>query len=447
MKAALPNAGPGMLRRVPSLRRAAGGTLLLRIFSRGAALVITMLLARALGANGFGIYGNAMAWLKVLTVPATFGFSNLIVREVAKHLAAQEWGRMRGLLSWTNRFTLLSSMGLAFVGGVTATWIWGGPEPMMARAVILTLALLLPLTALTTMRQAAMRGLHDAIRGQAPELLLRPLLLLALIAGAWAMRGGLTAVDAILLHVIAAALAFAWGHRILQRALPERLASATPVIESRLWLAGALPLMALTGMQVVTTQSAIVVLGIVRDANEVGIYTAASRGADLIVFVLGAVNTAIAPTIARLHSTGQLDRLQLLVTRSSRKVVLATAPIAIGLFLFAGPFLALFGPEFATGEPVLRILTVGRIVAASMGAVGLMLVMADAERAAMKGIAVGALATILLSIAFIPLWGAVGAATAQAVGIALWNVLLATIAYRKLGIHSTAFGDWKWMRR
>jgi len=46
---------------------------------------------------------------------------------------------------------------------------------------------------------------------------------------------------------------------------------------------------------------------------------------------------------------------------------------------------------------------------------------------------------VILSFVFIPLWGAVGAALATAISIVCWNVLLVGLAYKRLGINTTAF--------
>ena len=47
---------------------------------------------------------------------------------------------------------------------------------------------------------------------------------------------------------------------------------------------------------------------------------------------------------------------------------------------------------------------------------------------------------IVLNAALIPRWGLEGAAVASATSMILWNVWLSVLAYKRLGVHSTALG-------
>jgi Na+-driven multidrug efflux pump len=41
----------------------------------------------------------------------------------------------------------------------------------------------------------------------------------------------------------------------------------------------------------------------------------------------------------------------------------------------------------------------------------------------------------------IPEWGLEGAAVATAVGTSIWNILMAILVYKRLGIHTTVLGE------
>jgi O-antigen/teichoic acid export membrane protein len=68
------------------------------------------------------------------------------------------------------------------------------------------------------------------------------------------------------------------------------------------------------------------------------------------------------------------------------------------------------------------------------------LLMTGHEAKMARGIAVGAAATLLLSLSLIPVWGAVGAAVATATGNVASNVLLSIFAWRSVKIYTPAFG-------
>jgi O-antigen/teichoic acid export membrane protein len=123
----------------------------------------------------------------------------------------------------------------------------------------------------------------------------------------------------------------------------------------------------MNGMQAITSQLAPLMLGTMQGAEAVAIYTVANRGAQLISFILGAVNTTLAPTAARLYAVGDMQRLQGLITKSARVVLCVSLPIAVGFIVFGDWFLWLFGTGFMQGHATLRILSIGLFIDAAAG--------------------------------------------------------------------------------
>ena len=52
-----------------------------------------------------------------------------------------------------------------------------------------------------------------------------------------------------------------------------------------------------------------------------------------------------------------------------------------------------------------------------------------------------AVLNLVLNLLLIPAFGIVGAAVASAISLISWNLILAVLVYRRLGIHSTALGQ------
>jgi O-antigen/teichoic acid export membrane protein len=179
-------------------------------------------------------------------------------------------------------------------------------------------------------------------------------------------------------------------------------------------------------------------LGSMLGLETVGIYNVAVGGATLITFILVVVNMPLAPIVAELYTSGNRVRLQRVVTMSARVVLLGSLPIAIGLIFFGDWFLLIFGKEFAVGFSALIILSVGEMVNASMGSVALLLNMTGNERDVAKGIGIAAALNIVLNAILIPIWGLIGAAVATTISMAIWNIFMAVLVYKKLGICSIA---------
>jgi O-antigen/teichoic acid export membrane protein len=242
------------------------------------------------------------------------------------------------------------------------------------------------------------------------------------------------------LNAAASLAAFMFGAWLLWSSLPASVRESAPVYDDFAWTRSALRLVFVTGANILFAQADTLILGAVRGSAAVGTYTAAHKGADLIAFLLLAQNAAFASTAASLYATGDLARLQRLVTRLSRWTLLLSAPVALLLIVFGDRFLQFYGPQFPAARSALAILSFGQLANVGMGSVGLLLIMTGNEREAAKAVGAAGLANITLTAALSPHWGSEGAAVAYAASMILWNVWMALSLRRKVGIHSTALG-------
>ena len=400
-------------------------------------LAIAILLARALGAEGYGVYAFAFSLISLLAVPAQVGLPQLLVREIAKYRHQENWGRLRGLLRRSNQIAVGLSLALAAAAAGGAFVLSMRASPIQIDTFLWALPLI-PLIALGNLRGAALQGLKRVVQGQLPEAVLRPGFLLVLAGAAW-LFGTLTPPSAMALHALAAGLAFAIGAALLQRHRPAQSVIAVPEYETRAWLRSMVPLSLLTGMMIINSQADIVMLGLFTTSEEVGIYRAASQGAALVVFFLTAVNMVIAPYISQLYTAGEMERLQRLATASARGILLAALPVVLAFILFGEKVLTIaFGAEYAPGYLPLAILSAGQLVNAAAGSVGLLLNMSGHERDTARGVAVATVSNVVLNLILIPRFGMTGAAIATAVTLVIWNTLLCRQVWVRMGIQSTA---------
>jgi len=422
------------------LIRGSSSSLILKIINIFLSLVSGILIARILGSGGYGHIAYAMALIQILSIPTVMGLPNLIVRETAAYHSRKDYARMRGLLIRANQVVFMLSIFLVFIAGAAAT-IYSDHFSSTGYHTFLIALLLLPLLGLKALRSATLRGLRYITLGLAPEMFIQPALYIILIAGSFfAFRLEMTPQFVMILNVIATGIAFIIGAFFLIISLPKKIKTSDAVYDTSSWFKSALPFMFLGAMRLVSQRTDIIMLGFFRPIEEVGVYRAVVHGATLIVFVLTAVNMALAPVVAGLYSEGKSIQLQRLVTISARVILILTIPIAILLFIW-GPWMLsfLFGDEFRTGGNALRILCMGQIVNAGVGSVGILLNMTGHERFAVAGITVAAVLNIVLNAIFIPKFGINGAAIATAISLIVWNLLLCWWVYKYLGILSIAF--------
>ncbi|MEL6940717.1 MAG: oligosaccharide flippase family protein [Cyanobacteria bacterium J06598_1] len=151
----------------------------LRLVYTGLTFLTSILLARVLGTSGFGTYSYAVVWAYLLSIPATLGFGNFIVREVAVYQAKEQWSLLRGILTWSNRSVLAASVGIALLAMGVAWVIDKGAYSELFLGFCLAMALM-PAISLRNIRRGVMRGLHHVTKGLLPELLIDPLILITL---------------------------------------------------------------------------------------------------------------------------------------------------------------------------------------------------------------------------------------------------------------------------
>jgi O-antigen/teichoic acid export membrane protein len=421
---------------------AAVGTLSLNLSLKMLTLLANILLARGLGASGYGMYASTMAMLFLLGVPTTLGLPILVIRMLATYRVHRQWGLMRGLLVRANAVVFVLSI---IIAGLAALIVWTMARslPTVQVHTLWWAFAVLPIMALGALRSATLRGLHHVILGQLSENLIAPgTFVLSLAACIYLLHGtSLTPSLAMALQFTAVLAGFAVGTWLLLRNLPEELRTATPGYETRIWVRSAIPLLLLGATNLLNTQTGILMLAAIKGSTAAGLYQAASRGAELVALLLIVVNMVIQPRISSLYAARDMQRLQHVVTLAARVALLGAIPFAFVLIVFGRSILAkVFGPEFAQGSSCMTILCIGQIFNAATGSVGLILNMTGHERDALIGMCVGAATNILLNALLIPRWGIEGAAVATGMGMVAWNVVLVVLVRRRTGLVSTALG-------
>jgi O-antigen/teichoic acid export membrane protein len=407
----------------------------------GAALILMTeaIAARLLGITQFGIYAMVSAWIFVLALIVSLGLNHALLRFVPTYLAHEDWGGLRGIIRRSNLWVIIAATLLGTGGSLLLIALQGCCiNPAILPAFFIAFVIV-PVLALSNLRQAVLRGLGNIAQALAPEWIVRPLAFIALLAAGTALLPlPLQADTALCFNLAATIAAFAIGAYWQHRSLPLHIRTCAPVYRDREWLSVAAPLLLIVGLNLISSRIDILMLGLLSEIEQVGIYSAASRVADVVVFGLISANAIAAPMIARLHSTGRHEELQRMVRLAATGIFLLTMPIALALLIFGHQILGLFGQGFSAGYPVLVILVCGQLVNALAGPVGYLMTMTGHQTKAMKIVGVSAIMNLALNGLLIPIFGMTGAAIATAVSTATWNIMMLRFVHAELSIQSSA---------
>jgi O-antigen/teichoic acid export membrane protein len=370
---------------------------------RLAGIVSKIILGR-FGPENYGAFSIALGLFTILGMAAVFGFELGIARFGAgagrRELSAQA--------ATAFRITLPLSIVIA-----AALWSlsWRASDWFSAPAlgfILRWFSLALPLSAfsrvVTGMLAARRAVLGHAILVTITESIVRLAFLIALIALGWGILGGVIAYVAGFAAVFVAAIACLRAYR-----LPFSLAGPwEPQV-----LAYAAPLFGVTFLTMLLSQLDTFMLGALHGAASAGIYNAAVPFTNQLLIVAFILMPFFVPTLAARARRGQpLAKLYQQITKWTLAFAL---PLAIFLIAFATPLvMLLFGDEYVSSVPVLRILAIAYFLHA-LTLPSRELIRVRRER--MHGVFAVTVAAVvtdtLLNLALIPAYGTLGAGIAS----------------------------------
>jgi O-antigen/teichoic acid export membrane protein len=423
--------------------KAGSSGLQLRVVSVLAGLASTVALARVLGPGEYGIYSFALAVLTILTVPVQVGLPTLVLRITAQANALKDWPVLRGIWTWA---IWMISAGTVIVIGIVLMWliIAGHQLPDEKRLALMIGLPLVPFLAGGKVQAAALRGLKHIWAAGLPDGVFRPVLIALLVLGTAAVMGNqsVTAIVALIFAVAAAAVAFGLGALLVWKLRPSGMVGfSSRQIKHREWLRSIGPLSLIAGLQILMQNTDLVMLGFMRDDDEVGQYRIAVSVASLAIFGLTVVNFVIQPYFAEAHARNERQRLQRIAGAAAIAAFASTVVVLPFIWVVGKSALTLFfGAAYVGAFVPLIILMLGQSVNAYFGSVGNLLTMGGYERRNLRVVAVATGGNVALNGALIPFYGTMGAAIATGLSVAALNLLLWLEARRILGIDSSPFG-------
>jgi len=422
------------------LLKGASISFLVQLGFAGLSFLNSVVMARLLGVDGFGAFANAMAWVAIL--PSAFGFDILIVREVAILVTRQDWPLLKGLLRFTNYFVVLFSLLIACIAFFAARSIFALPEQATMNFTLMAALPLIMLTALENLQSSALRGFGQILYATVPGMIIRPgMLLAAILTLHFFWPTYLNASSAMLLNGLVFAVNIAIDFFWLNKVLPNQAKSSTAAYQVNKWVLSALPLLVYGGMQIILGQVDIAMLGALRSSNEAGLYAVSSRLATLLGYTLFAAEMILAPTIAKMFANGEMEKLQLGLTRAIRAAFLLVLPIGLGFIIWGKPILAIFGPKFEGSYQMLVVLVFGRLAHVFLGSGAVVLSMTGHERTVALTVFIAGVMNILFNALVIPVYGLMGTALVSAGSLILMRLALSYLALRKTGLNCTFLGN------
>lgn len=411
----------------------------LRVLGAGLAYGTQVLLARLMGRAEYGIFATVWVWIAILGHGSLWGVGQSVCRFVPHHRARGELHLARGFLAGGAVFVVASALVTVALAGALLWFTRNAVEAAQVWPFLLALAIL-PLFALQDYVEGIARSFGWTGLAIAPVYVLRQGLIAAAMTGAVLSGAPSEAWVAIACTLMALGVALAVQTVLVVARLRRELVPGPRGYSLREWAGASLPIAFVDLTTLGLGSIDVILLGLYLAPEAVGVYFAATRIVQFVLFAQYATSAATAQRFADAQARGDLATLTALVTRTARLTALMTF-VAGGAVLAASPLLlALFGPGFGASVGVLAILISGIVIQSAFGPAEDLLTMLGAERVcALVSTAVLAMAAIL-NLILIPRFGVTGAALSMAVAAVLRGVALSAVARLRLGIATHVLG-------
>jgi O-antigen/teichoic acid export membrane protein len=404
-------------------------TLVFRALGAGLTLFSTVIFARVLGVDDFGLFSLGLTIITITSILVRAGMDNVVLKQVAAHSNQDE--------EISNGYIYSSLLLICGNGLIVSVIIWVLADtlslnvfnkPDLGGFLQLLSLVIVPMSVAFILGET-----NKALGRTAYAAFLQAVLPIFITLTVFSV---LSIIEIVSLGTIGFAVIFGY--------LGSALASAKSLllnivsikrIKVRLFdlYRQGFPMLLVSAGAMVMSWADTITLGIFCSASDVGVYFAASRTALVTTLILVAVNAVSGPIYARLHKEGKIEEIATLAKKSSMVLLLIVMLPTSFLLLFPEWVMHWFGGGFFLGASILMVLTVGQLINVTCGSVGCLLVMTGNEKIMRNIILITAAMNIILNVLLVREYGPIGVAYATAFSTVMWNIWAMVSVKKRLG--------------
>lgn len=404
---------------------------IVKVLGMFASVIVTVILGRALGADGLGVISLANQIVSILVILCFLGMHHVIIKKTSIYYDNKKFSQITDVIKSS---TLL-------IGGLTlivVVIILSNQRKIVIdifnekdlKTPLLFFSLTLIPQMLSRIFSAGLIGYRKIWQSNLVDQALSTFITLIIIV-LLHFNNTLTILTTTIAYVVGRIIVTLtvgvyWRHIHSAQGTKNNL---IPYL-----LKQSIPLYIASLSTVINANSSSIILGIYENSTQVGLFTIASRIALLTSFFLQISNSALAPKVSSLFQNDDKEPLRIMIQKTTLGLFVIGL-ISFLLFALVGKnILSLWGGEFKSAYLILLILSFSQFVNIATGPASLLLIMCGFAKIRGNISIVTVLINLFLNVVLIQLYGGIGAAVAMATTIVFENLSILLIAYKKTGI-------------
>ena len=401
----------------------------------------TVLITRTIGPEQYGLYMIAMSLVSIAGIVGMFGLGSAMVRYVAHFLAIKQFAKVKGVLTFGTKVTLVSSLILMstmiIFAEMIAGKIFGKPE---LTAIIRTMAISLPFLSLMQIFLSVLQGAQLVKYSIYLEQALRPTARLALIVLFFAC--GLGVLGVVWAWIIASILCFWFSAYFLYKHMKVNRQKAATVSVKDIFTFS-LPLWLSNIIRKNNVDIGILLVGAFLTSEQAGIYSVGLRMMPFLLVPMMAFSAIFSPIASGLFAKDSMNELGKLYKTGSRWVVTLTLPTFVLMVYFSKEIVSIFGQGFSGSREIMIILLVAQMINTATGSTADVLSMTGKTIYNLMNSIITFILNIGLTILFIEKFGPIGAAYALGASITAIQLMQLVEVWALYRIHPFSFNHLK----
>jgi len=411
-----------------------------KLVSDGGEFLLHLLVSRLLGAGPYGIFAYAKTLAFVALLITNLGADKSVLRHVPQYESQPEKRRFLLALAWLTSTLGGAAVATALFLAAPAISTLTLEEPTLV-GVLRLFAVVLFFDTVCNLLYATFRALEVIKYEVLTKRIIKPTLRVCFVGLALALGASVYGVVVAMVVAGLVTLAVAGGLFYSRIELRPRLRSpAATRANAREYYNYSLPLTAKEFGTVLQGRMDVLIVGVFLSSVAVGIYNVSVLIAGVLYIPLLAINQLFPPVASRLYTAGRRADLEAVYTTVTRWILAVSLPFGVAAIVYRVELLSIFGEEFTAGSTVLVLFILAQLCNCATGPSDYLLMMTDHQYVVMANEWLFGIANVVFTVAFIELFGLVGAAAASAGVLAVRNVVKLAEVYSLEGIHPYSRG-------